>query len=97
MIIKFTPQLSGRAPANISVAGEAITIDSVVLDLSQLPDGASLPREAIACEWIADDVRRIDGVLHVPVVLAISADASEAACFPEPITVTKDGPVEMPV
>lgn len=80
----------------VSTAGDVLTLNGVALDFTQLPDGATLPRKAIDCSWIAGDVQRIDGVLHVPLLLPLAADASETARFPEPITVTQDGPVELP-
>lgn len=80
----------------ISVAGDVLTLNGMTLDFSQLPDGAMLPRAAIACDWIVGDVQRIAGVLHIPLLLPIAADASEAARFPTPIIVTQDGPVELP-
>lgn len=95
MNIFLSPQLSVDTLV-IHVSGDVIKLNGVLLDFSQLPGGATLPREAIACEWIAGDVQRVAGVLHVPLLLPIADDASEAARFPEIITVTQDGPVELP-
>lgn len=80
----------------VHVTGDVLTLDGVALDFSQLPEGATLPRAAISSPWIAGDVQRIDGVLQVSLLLPITADASDAARFPQPITVTQDGPVELP-
>ena len=66
------------------------------LDFTALPDGATLPNDAIDCEWIAGDVERIDGVLHITLLLPHVHDASEAARFPEPIVNPNDGVVELP-
>lgn len=79
----------------VSVSGDTLTLNSQTLDFTPLPDGATLPREAIACEWIAGDVQRIDGVLHISLLMPHGADASEAVRFPQPITVTS-GNVEFP-
>lgn len=80
----------------VSAKGDVLTINGVALDFSQLPNGATLPRSAIDCPWIAGDVTRIDGVLQVPMVLPNGSDASDAARFPQPITTTQNGPVELP-
>ena len=96
MRISFSPQLRNDT-LNVKKIGEALIVNGAELDFSRLPDGATLPRSAIDCPWIAGDVQRVTGVLHVPLLLPIAADASEAARFPEPITVTTDGPVELPV
>ena len=79
-----------------SVSSEVLTLNGQALDFAPLPDGATLPRSAIECEWIAGDVQRINGVLHIPLMLPHGADASEAVRFPQPIAVTQDGTLELP-
>lgn len=97
MILKLTPQYKPTSAAVVSVLGETLTIGDDVLDLAPLPEGATIPFGAVASEWIAGDIKRIKGELHVPLVLALSDTSSLEACFPVPITVIQDGPVEMPV
>ena len=80
----------------IAVADDAIKINGVDFDFSQLQPGSTLPREAIDCPWFAGDITRIDGVLQVSLVLPNGPDASHAARFPQPINVAKNGPVELP-
>ncbi|MNZ91180.1 hypothetical protein D3C78_1101550 [compost metagenome] len=97
MIIKLSPILM-YTDFNVSVAGDVLTINGDELDFSPLPNGASLPKAAIANDWILGDVvRDAEGVLHVSLMFPHGPDASEAARFPEPITITEDGPVELPV
>lgn len=95
MIIKLNPQRRDDTLA-LSKSGDALTINGVPYDFSQLPEGATLPREAIDCEWICGDVSRVNGELVIPVLLPHGPDASEAARFPEPLTVTSDGQVVLP-
>lgn len=76
--------------------GDVLTINGEAFDFSALPDGATLPREAIACGWIAGDVTREDGVLHVPLILPHGASAPQETLFPVPLTLTDDGPVDLP-
>lgn len=95
MKLLLSPQFRNDA-LSVSTTGDVLTLNGVVLDFTQLPDGATLPSAAIDCQWIAGDVQRVAGVLQVPVLLPITSAASEAACFPDPITVTQDGPVELP-
>ena len=86
----------------VSRAGDVLTINGENFDFSGVPDGATLPRDAIASDWIAGDVTREGGVLTVPLILphgAVPADRAEdmaATMFPEPITLTGDGPVDLP-
>ena len=95
MKLLFSPQRRDDVLI-LSKSGDALTVNGTVYDFSPLPDGATLPREAIDCEWICGDVSRINGELVIPVLLPHGPDASEAARFPEPLTVTIDGEVVLP-
>lgn len=77
-------------------AGDVLTINEIAYDFSPLPEGATLPRAAVACEWLASDVERIDGALHLTLILPHGPNAPEATRFPEPVTLTGDGPVALP-
>lgn len=96
MKLLFSPQRRDDT-LTLSKSGDALTINGVPYDFSQLPDGATLPREAIDCEWICGDVSRINGELVIPILLPHGPDASEAARFPEPMAVTIDGQVVLPI
>ncbi len=95
MKITLTPQ---RRDDTLKVvkAKEVLTINGKKYDFSVVLEGALLPKEAVDCPWIAADVERIEGVLHLTLILPISADASEAARFPAPIIDPADGPLEFP-
>ena len=80
----------------VTKTGDALTINGVAYDFTQLPDGATLPREAVDCEYIASDVTRVNGEIELTLLLPITPQASEAARFPAPITVTADGPITLP-
>ena len=95
MILKLSPQRRDDVLI-LSKSGDALTVNGTVYDFSPLPDGATLPREAIDCEWICGDVSRINGELVIPVLLPHGPNASESARFPEPLTVTSDGQVVLP-
>jgi hypothetical protein len=77
-------------------SGDTLTINGTAYDFSVVPDGATLPRDAVDCPWLASDVERIDGVLHLTLLLPNSATASEAARFPAPIINPADGDLELP-
>lgn len=79
----------------VSVSGDVFTINGAAFDLSALPEGASLPRDAVACDWLAGDVERIDGALHLTLILPHGANAPEETLFPAPI-MAGDGPVALP-
>src|SRR5699024_7634655 len=95
MIITLSPQnRSGRL--TVVKDGDALTLNNETVDFSAIPDGATLPSDAVDCEFITGDVERIDGVLHLALILPHGPDASEAARFPEPIIDPADGPLELP-
>lgn len=77
-------------------SGDTLTINNVAYDFSVIPNGALLPKGAVDCPWLASDVERIDGVLHLSLILPHSVTASEAARFPSPIISPADGPLEFP-
>jgi hypothetical protein len=96
MLINLSPIRDDRT-LNITKTGETLTINGIPYDLSQLPNGATLPREAINCEFIISDVSRINGEIELTILLPHGANASHAARFPEPINMTNDGQVVLPI
>lgn len=94
MKITFTPQRRDDELV-LSKSGDVLTINGEPFDFSSIPDGASLPREAIACDLIGGDVERIGGLLHVPMILPIGPLARDAERFPDPIT-PEDGAITLP-
>lgn len=95
MQITFSP-MRRDTPITVSRSGDTLTINGTAFDFSPLPEGATLPREAIASDWFAGPVERIDGVLHVALVLPHGAGAPHETLFPAPITLAGDGPVSLP-
>lgn len=95
MRIFFSPQRRDDALTLVR-SGDTLVVNGDAVDLSVVPDGTTLPASAIDNDWIVGKVERIDGVLHVTVLLPHAANPPQAVAFPEPITVTQDGPIEMP-
>jgi hypothetical protein len=77
--------------------GDLITINGEPIDFTQLPEGATLPAEAIGSDHFVGPVERIDGVLRLTLRLPHGANPSQSVAFPEPIEVTQDGPITLPV
>lgn len=76
--------------------GDVLTVNGEEFDFSALPEGSVLPVEAIASDWFAGPVERVDGALHVPLILPHGANTPEDTRFPEAITLMQDGPVALP-
>ena len=96
MLINLSPTRSDKI-LSISKTGDTLTINSVPYDFSQLPNGATLPKEAIDCEFIISAVSRINGEIELTILLPHGANASHEARFPEPINVINDGQVVLPI
>jgi len=101
MQISFSPFRSDAA-LTLSRQGDVLTIDGADLDFGPLPEGAVLPREAVNCDWLASEVTRIDGVIHLTLLLPHgpipwpAPPEAHAVTHPEPILVTADGPILLP-
>lgn len=79
-----------------SRAGDVLTLNGKEFDFGPLPEGATLAADAVDSEWFAGPVSRINGELHLTLRLPHGPNPSPAVAFPEPITVTQDGPLELP-
>ena len=94
--IKLSPVFMDEALA-LSRAGDVLTLNGQTVDLGALPEGGSLPETAIASPWFAGPVSRIAGDLHLTLILPHGSNAPHETRFPEPITVSVDGPVTLPI
>jgi hypothetical protein len=95
MHITLSPQ---RRDDTLTVVktGEVLTINGDEIDFSVIPDGATLPADASPHPFICGAVHRIDGELHIPLLLPIGPSASMAQRFPDPIVNPPDGMLELP-
>lgn len=84
------------APLTLSRVGDTLTINGDVFDFTPLPDGATLPPEAIDSDWFVGPVERVDGVLHLTLTLPHGVNAPQETLFPAPLTLTGNGPVTLP-
>lgn len=94
MILKLSPV---RSDIHLSVAktGEILEVNGVALDFSRLADGATLPAEAVGCNFVIAPVERINGDLVLTLMLPHDADAPQAARFPVDLY-PADGQVQLP-
>ena len=83
-------------PLTLQCAGDVLTVNGEVFDFTRLPEGATLPQAAVDCRWLASDIHRIDGVLHLTLILPHGANAPEETRFPKVLTLSADGPVPLP-
>ena len=94
--VRFRPNLTAPTGGAVLRLKKTMTLNGEAFDFSPLPEGATLPAEAIASERITGPVERIDGELHLTLRLPHGPNPSQTVAFPEPIHVTEDGPIALP-
>lgn len=95
MHISFSP-IRRDEPLILARSGDIIIINDDVVDLSALPDGASLPVSAIGNAFISEDVQRIDGTLHLTLLLPHGPNPSAEVAFPADLIDPPDGRLTLP-
>ncbi|WP_309086376.1 hypothetical protein [Chelativorans sp.] len=97
MRISFSPQRRWATALVVEkTSGDRLRINGELFNFNAIPDGGTIPAGEIPCEWIVGPVERIDGEVRVTLILPHGPNPSHAVAFPEPITVTEDGPIEVP-
>lgn len=94
MRISFSPQ---RRDDTLEVLkqGDVLIINDVAFDFTGLPDGGTLPRDAVDCEWLASDVAR-DGEISLTLILPHGPNPSQAVAFPDSLVSPADGALPIP-
>ncbi len=96
MHITLSPNMYDGKNLTVTKHGDALRVNGVLYDFSQLAEGETLPASAIDSEFVIGLVERIGGVLHLTLMLPHGPDASAAARFPAPIINPPDGALELP-
>ena len=95
MRIRLSPQCRDE-PLVLIRSGDTLVVNGETFDFTPLPDGATLPRDAIDSEFFVSDVSRVEGKLDLTLLLPHGPDAPEQTRFPEPIMDPPDGVVALP-
>lgn len=95
MRISFSPQLRDGKLVVVK-AGDVLTINGDPFDFSVIPEGATLPADAVGSEWVVGEVSRQGGELRITLLLPHSINASPVVTFPADIVGPADGPVSVP-
>jgi len=95
MIIYFSPQRSNETLV-LEKQNNSLIINNISYDFTQLPIGGTLLCEAIDCDYICDDVKNINNVLHISVILPHGPNPSNNIAFPEPILIENNGIITLP-
>lgn len=95
MILELSPQVSDGI-LEVERLGDVLVINGEQFDFNALPEEATLPVDAIDCQYVVAPVRRIDGTLRIKLLFPITSSSTIAAKFPEPILIDTDGKVRLP-
>lgn len=93
--ISFSPQRRDGA-LSVSKAGDILTINGDPFDFSVIPDGASLPADAVGSEWVTGEVSRQGGDLRITLILPHGPNPSASVAFPADIVDPADGVIAVP-
>lgn len=96
MIISFSPQRRDDTLTLEKTSGDRLRINGELFNFNPLEDGDTIPEGVIPCDWIVGPVERVEGEVHLTLILPHGAEPSQAVAFPETITVTDDGPIDIP-
>jgi hypothetical protein len=96
MRISFSPQRRDDKLTLELTAPDRIRVNDDLFNFSPLVDGDTIPTDEIPCDWIVGPVERIDGEIHLTLILPHGPNPSDAVAFPDPIYVTQDGPITLP-
>lgn len=94
MKIALVPQRG--EPIAVVKNGDALTINGEEFDFTPLPDGGTIPVFEVPCPWIFGPVERIDGEIHVTIILPFGEKPEEWQLSPSPLHAVADGPVDLP-
>lgn len=95
MIINLSPQRSDDT-LEVIKNGDVLTINGDVLDLSTIPEGATLPHGAISNPFVFGKVERLNGHVQLTLLLPHGENPPAQVAFPAQIIDPPDGPVQLP-
>lgn len=95
MIINLSPVRMDET-LMVDREGDVLMVNGESFDFGPLLEGATLPASAIDSRWFTGQVDRVDGELHLTMILPHGANAPDEARFPKPIILPDDGPVDLP-
>lgn len=102
MRISFSPQRPAGALAltvagelALNVDGDRLSINGEWFDFAGIPEGASLPADAVDSEFVTGEITRQAGTIALTIVLPHGPNPPSHVAFPATIEAA-DGPVAVP-
>jgi len=91
LTINFSPVRSDAGQLTASLAGKVLTVDGIAYDLNLVPDGATVEHDVL------QGLTRTGDDFELTLILPHGAKAPEETRFPQPVTVTVDGAIDVPI
>ena len=76
--------------------GDALVLNGVTVDFSDLPEGAMIEVDPIAIPWILGPLRRENGEIRLTLLCPHGPMAGDSQSYPAPLHLTEDGPIGLP-
>ena len=97
MKIKFTPVRMGEQLTASVVDADKIILNGEELDFTPLFDGETIESSDVGNKWVSGTVSRIDGELHITLVVPHGPNAPYETRFPSTEYMTvESGAVDVP-
>ncbi len=88
---------AGNIPLSLERQGDTLTFNGQPLDLSAIPEGATLEPGGTDCPWVNGPITRSGGQLQIPIIAPYKGgDLPVELWYPDPILDPPDGPVALP-
>lgn len=96
MIINLSPQRRDDTLV-LEKNGDVLTFNGEVVNLTDMPEGSTLPPFAVDCGWILPtEIRRVDGRIELTIIMPHGQNPQSHVAFPEPIIDPPDGLIVFP-
>lgn len=96
MHISFSPQRRDDTLTLERTVPDRIRINGELFNFGPLTDGDEIPASVVPCPWLIGPVQRINGEIHLTLILPHGANPTREQAFPESIHVTEDGGIKIP-
>lgn len=96
MIITFAPQRRDDRLTLEKTSGDRLRINGNLFNFDTMNDGDVIPAGSVPCDWIIGTVEKVNGEVRLTIILPHGPNPPRYVAFPEPITVTTDGPIAIP-
>jgi hypothetical protein len=91
LTLNLSPVRSNKPQPSVTYVAPVLTVNNISYDLSELPEGATAKHPVLGT------VERSGNDYELTLLITHGFSAPESTRFPEPLTVTVDGPVELPL